>query len=465
MKSKALKNRHSGILPISFTWIILLTLFLLPGCNLDDSKIDSDTSGNILASWGRKAAIDSSDNIYVTGTAYGDISDDSGTGESDIYLGIYDSSGSLTTLVQETGFDNDDFAMDIAVEPTSGNVYIAGYTDSELDASNDSGGSDIFIIKYNSAGTRQWLKQIGSGKDDFCWGIAIDSSENIFVTGSTYGVMPGAGVTNDVGIDLFLMKLDSSGNTDWVKQIEMEGSITEYTDSQSFGVSVAVDASDNVVMGGYTNDTLGSSKIGNTDVVLAKYDNSGNQSWFEQLGTTYSDYLQDVVVATSGNIYITGYTYGTIDASYDYSDYTENHDYSEMFLIKYNSSGTQQWVAQAGSSVNDFGYDAALDSSENVFMTGVTRGDVTGDNLGYTDFVVLKYDSSGNQQWVIQDGSTSFDTADGIVVDSSDDVFVTGRTYGTLNSVVNATSSFSAHLSKYEGADGSWDSTTMIGQD
>ncbi|MBU2513753.1 SBBP repeat-containing protein [bacterium] len=432
-----------------------------------DEEKDEDTSTTFsgLASWGLKADRDNSNNLYITGFSYGDISSDSGESESDIFLAKYDTSGNRIWLIQETGFDTEDFAMDIAVAKTSGNIYIAGYSYGELESGADSGGSDIFVMKYNSAGIRQWVQQIGSDRDDFCWGIAIDNSENIYLTGSTYGVLPGSGAVNAVGIDLFLMKLDSSGDTLWVNQLGTENTLTNYTDAQTFGVALAVDGSNDIIVGGITNDTLGDSKIGNTDIILSKFDSAGNRTWLKQLGTSYDDYLKDVAVATSGNIYFTGYTYGTVDASYDYSVYEENHDYTEIFLAKYNSSGSEQWMKQAGSGVNDWSNSLAIDTSENVYITGETMGDVTGDNVGYTDLVILKYNSSGDRTWVTQAGSTVYDSANGITIDSSNDIYITGKTYGELNSKKNEDDSFSAFLSKYNDVDGSWIWTDLFGSD
>ncbi len=458
-----------NIFPSRFklSFILLFFLFLIIGCATDDDDDDDDDSTiyTALASWGIKTDRDSSDNIYITGFSYGDIASDSGSGEADIYLAKYDTDGNRTWLVQETDFDSEDFTMDIAVSKTTGNIYIAGYTKGELESGSDAGGSDIFVVKYNSSGVRQWIQQIGSGSDDFCWGIAVDNTDNIYLTGSTYGDIPGSTSANKAGEDLFLMKLDSAGETLWVKQLGTDDSISDYTDAQSFGVALAVDTSNDIILGGITSDTLGDSKIGNYDIVLSKYDSAGNMIWFKQLGTTSNDYLKDVAVASSGNIYFTGYTYGTIDASYDYADYDEDNDYAEMFLIKYNSSGTEQWIKQSGSSVNDWSNSVVVDSSENIYITGETKGDVTGDNEGYRDLVILKYDASGDSAWVIQNGSTINDTANGITIDSSNDIYITGKTYGELDSLENEDSTFSAFISKYEDADGSRVWTRLFGSD
>lgn len=452
---------------ITLFLVLLFLVSVLFGCGVDDEeRSDPSTIYTGLASWGLKIHADDSDNLYMAGISYGDISSDSGEGEADIFLAQYDTSGNRTWLVQETDFDDQDFATDFAVDGTSGNIYIAGYTDSNLETDANVGGFDIFVIKYNSSGVRQWIQQIGSIYDDFCWGIAIDDSENIYLTGSTYGVIPGSDVTNTSGIDLYLMKLNASGETQWVKQIEKETAINENVKSQSFGVALDIDASGDIILGGITNDVLGDSRIGNIDIILSKYDSSGTQSWITQLGTSYNDYIEDLeVFDTNGNIYLAGYSYGTIDASYDYDDYSENHNYTEMFLLKYNSSGDKVWVNQAGSEVNDWNLGLTVDSSENIYTAGRTVGDVSGDNIGSSDLVLMKYDSSGNRSWYIQAGSESYDSADSITVDSSDNIYIVGKTYGKLNSQENDNAVFSAFISNYDKSNGGWNWTDIFGKD
>jgi hypothetical protein len=179
------------------------------------------------------------------------------------------------------------------------------------------------------------------------------------------------------------------------------------------------------------------------------------------LGTAYSDYLKDSGVATGGNIYFTGYSYGTVDASYDYADYYEDSTYTEIFLYKYNTAGSQQWVKQTGTATDDRGYALAIDASENIYLTGSTNGGLEGTNAGSYDFFILKYDANGTLVWKQQNGSSVYDSADGIAVDSSANVYLTGRTYGELDSKSNTAAAFTAFISKYNSA-GTWQWTQLF---
>ena len=86
---------------------------------------------------------------------------------------------------------------------------MTGDTLGDLDGNTNSGGEDIFLIKYNSSGTKQWTKQLGTSSTDIGIGVTTDSSGNIYVTGYTLGDLDGN--TSSGGDDIFLVKYDSSG--------------------------------------------------------------------------------------------------------------------------------------------------------------------------------------------------------------------------------------------------------------
>lgn len=414
-----------------------------------DEDSSSDSELNTLASWGISAD-NSGSTVYYTGFAYGDVEANSGSSVADIFTTSYSSSGNRN-WIEQTGTALEDFPQAITVA-ASGNVYVAGYTEGELESGAWQGAADCFVIKYNASGTEQWVKQYGSVDNDYCWGIAADSSENLYVIGGTKSVFPDSGATNTKGDDLVLFKLNASGVRQWVKQLGRDGAISENTYSNTYGVAVDVDASNNVIIGGVTNDSIGGTALGDYDILLAAYDTSGSQTWIEQLGTAYGDYLRGLKVAASGNIYLTGYTYGTADPDYDYADYDEDADSTEVFLYKYSAAGSQQWVRQNGTSGEDRGYGLAIDSSENIFVTGATTGDLVGSNAGSYDIFILKYSSSGSLSWEVQNGSDVYDMATGVTTDSSDNVIVVGKTYGTFDSLSNSETAFTSFATQYDGS-------------
>jgi len=101
-----------------------------------------------------------------------------------------------------------DYANGVATD-SSGNVYVTGGTKGGLDGNTSAGNTDLFVVKYNSSGTKQWTKQFGTSSDDSARGVATDSSGNVYVTGRTSGGLDGN--TSAGGFDLFVVKYNSDG--------------------------------------------------------------------------------------------------------------------------------------------------------------------------------------------------------------------------------------------------------------
>jgi len=78
-----------------------------------------------------------------------------------------------------------DYANGVATD-SSGNVYVTGGTKGGLDGNTSAGYNDLFVVKYNSSGTKHWTKQLGTANHDLARGVATDSSGNVYVTGDTY---------------------------------------------------------------------------------------------------------------------------------------------------------------------------------------------------------------------------------------------------------------------------------------
>ena len=359
---------------------------------------------------------------------------------------------------QQLGTSVVDYGQGVTVD-SSNNIYVTGITYGGLDGNTDLYGSstqDVFLVKYNSSGNKQWTKQFGTSTWDNGFGVAADSSNNIYVTGNTGGDLDNN--TSSGGNDLFLVKYNSSGTKQWTKQLGSSGN--------DQGRGVTVDSSDNIYVTGLTKGGLdGNSWQGNNDIFLVKYNSSGTKQWTQQLGTLYSDIASGVTVDSSNNLYVTGYTHGDLDGNTNSLTY-------DLFLIKYNSSGNKQWTKLLGS-VEDTGYSGrglASDSSNNIYITGQTNvlikynssgtkqwtkqlsgswWSVTVDSNDYiyvtgettasvSDILLVKYNSSGTKQWSQTFGTDSNDEGLGVTVDSSDNIYITGSTTGGLDGNTNS---------------------------
>jgi len=133
--------------------------------------------------------------------------------------------------------------------------------------------------------------------------------------------------------------------------------------------------------------SCGSSDDGSTST-----DNTTTSLWTKQLGTSSNDYGIGVTTDSLGYIYVTGFTYGDLDGN-------TNSGWDDIFLVKFNSSGTKQWTKQLGTSSDDEGNGVTTDSSGNIYVTGYTNGGLDGNtNSGSYDIFIVKYNSSGIKQ-------------------------------------------------------------------
>ncbi len=366
-------------------------------------------------------ATDISGNVYVAGGTEGGLDGNTSAGNTDLFVVKYSSSGTKQ-WTNQFGSSSRDSANGVAPD-SSGNVYVTGMTNGGLDGCKSAGVEDLFVVKYNASGTKQWTNQLGSSSRDSANDVATDSSGNIYVTGTTYWELDGN--TSAGKADLFVVKYNSSGTKLWTKQ--------NGTDRYDEARGVATDSSGNVYVTGYTEGGLdGNTNAGKADLFVVKYNSSGTKQWANQLGTWDTDFANGVATDSSGNVYVTGSTYRSLDGNTSAGN-------ADLFVVKYNSSGTKQWTKQLGSSSDDYANDVVTDSSGNAYVTGTTYGGLDGNtSAGNSDLFAVKYNSSGTKQWTKQLGTSSTDTANGVATDSSGNVYVAGGTYGGLDGNTSA---------------------------
>jgi len=340
-----------------------------------------------------KIAIDGSGNSYVTGSS-------KGTGFGSDYLTIkYSAAGVQQWASRYDGPAADvDIAQDLIVD-AAGNVYITG----------QSYGSGSFLdyatIKYNSAGVQQWASRYngpGNGTDR-AFAIALDGSGNVYVTGSSYQFLD----------DIATIKYNSAGVQQWVQRYNGPGN------GADVATAIVVESSGNVYV---TGNSLSSAST--DDYVTIKYNTSGVQQWATRYDNNGNDQPKALQVDASGNAYITGFSQGSGTAT----------DYA---TIKYNSSGVQQWVQRYNGPGNS--YDDAsslvLDGSGNVYVTGASDGGVT-----YYDYATIKYNSTGVQQWVqrYSSASSNYDVASSMSINGNY-LYITGQSTNAQLNVDYAT--------------------------
>jgi Calx-beta domain/Beta-propeller repeat len=324
-------------------------------------------------------SVDGSGNLYVTGSTWDSFPGYSNSGRQDAFVAKYNTLGNQL-WVRQFGTSNDDFASRISVD-SSGNLYVTGYTWGSFPGYTISGQQDAFVAKYNTLGNQLWVRQFGTSNYDFASGISTDSSGNLYVIGSTDGSFPG--YSNSGRNDVFVAKYDSGGNQLWMRQFG--------TSSNDEALGIGTDSSGNLyVTGGTSGSFPGYNNSGNGDAFVAKYDALGNQLWVRQFGTPSSDFASGISVDSSGNLYVTGYTSGSFPG---YSNFGNG----DSFVAKYNTLGNQLWVRQFGTSNRDEASGISTDSSGNLYFTGNTSGSLPGNsNSGSHDAFVVGLDANGN---------------------------------------------------------------------
>lgn len=232
------------------------------------------------------------------------------------------------------------------------------------------------------------------------------------------------------------------------------------TSGSESGAGVAVDASDSLFITGYTTGSFeGFTNSGGNDSIVAKYSASGSKEWVAQMGTSGNEYGRGVAVDSSGNVFVAGDTSGALDGN----SYAGGVD---MFLTKYSPSGTKQWTKQLGSWKDETVHGVVIDSSGNAIVTGTTTGDFDGNtNSGHEDVFLVKFDNNGNKLWSRQLGASGFEGGQSLAVTLQGYVYIAGLTDGGLDGNSNlGLAGYDVFLAKY-GSDGTKLWTKQTGTD
>jgi hypothetical protein len=344
-----------------------------------------------------------------------------------------------------------------SVVDASGNIYVIGNATGDFGNQINQGTQDSYLTKYDSAGHVLWQKLLGSGGTANAYGLALDPSGGVVVTGATTGQVMTTAISNGNN-DSFVARYDAQGEQSWIKQIQ-----TLATNQSN---AVSVDASGNIYIGGSVSGGVigaGQTAQGKGDAYVAKFDSKGKLLAESQFGTSGADSVAATATDASGNLFVAS---------------TQN---GHAIISKYaggDITSAPTWTQDLGDLAAGGAIGGLTVSNGKVYVSGATsNANLTGGGAtiaqaasgGVDAFVSTLTDNgaSATAGTVTYIGTSGTDTAGDVTVASDGTIYLTGSTTGTFagaqRSVANVSNAFATALNtdgtvkwtkQFGGADG-----------
>ena len=234
------------------------------------------------------------------------------------------------------------------------------------------------IDRSSKSANSSLTEKIWSSAYDIVIGTALTSSDNLFAieqTSTEKGVN-----SNPKNNNIFLVRQNSSGSREWILDLGI-------SDEES-GISMTFDSSDNVYITGYTRNGLEDNKnSGDFTVILVKYNSSGTREWIKKLGKSEVEYGARLIVDSSDIIYVTGF----------FSEFESDNEFGpqNILMAKYDTSGNRIWTKALGSTLTDFAWDVTVDSKDHIYVTGFSEDSFAQSSGWQEDILLMKYNIDG----------------------------------------------------------------------
>ncbi len=347
--------KMKGLTFIVINFILILIIFIFSSCE----KRSTDTALTFTMAFGDSksdggnSVIQTSDKGYlITGSTRS-----YGAGNLDVYM-IKTYANGIEQWHKTFGDTSNDVGYSVQ-QTSDGGYIIAGYT-----YSFSAGNADVYLIKTDANGNQLWYKTFGDTSRDIGNSVQLTPDGGYIITGNTWSF--GAGKS-----DVYLIKTDTNGNQQWYKTF---GGL-----NLDYGESVQPTSDGGYIIAGFTN----SYGAGKKDVFLIKTDTYGNQQWYKTFGGINDDYGFAVQQTSDTGYIIVGST-----RSFGVSDSTD-----DVYLIKTNANGNQQWFKTFGGTRWEQGYSVQPTSDKGYIITGYTF------SFGNCQVYLIKTDNNGNLKW------------------------------------------------------------------
>ena len=408
---------------------------------------------------------DTDGNVYPAGAFDGTADFDPGAGTfnltsaglADAVVVKLDGAGNFV-WAKQLGGTSTDSVNGVGID-AMGNAYAVGAFQGTADFDpgagtydlTAAGAEDAFVAKLDGTGNFVWARRLGGISQDIASSVAVDAAGNVCTAGRFQGTVdfdPGEGtfdVTSAGGSDVFVVKLDGTGNLVWVRRLG-----GAQLDSAA---GLTVDVAGNVyTVGAFAGTvdfdpgpgTFNLTSSGSGDAFVSKFDADGNFVWARHLGGTANDFPGSVAVDASGNVH----TAGTFAATADFDpgpgtfNLTSAGGPGDAFISKLDNAGNFVWAKRVGGTALDFGNGVAVDRNGNVYTVGSFQGTSDCDpgagafnltSAGSTDVFVSKLDAAGNFVWAGQFGGTSGENALGATIGSGGALYTVGNFSNTAD--------------------------------
>ena len=294
---------------------------------------------------------------------------------------------------------------------SDGGFIIGGYSTSNMSGEkteNSNGGTDIWIVKLDASGNIMWQKTFGGSGEDFLMSVK-QTSDGGYIVGSGSDSNISGDKTEDSrgGFDYWILKLNSIGNIVWQK--------TYGGDQPDFEPIVVETTDGGYFVGGYSDSGISGDKTvpgkGQRDYWPMKLDSSGNIVWQKSIGGSLIDRPQMSFQATDG-----GFIMGGSSTSGISGDKTEvNYGESDYWIVKLTANGNVEWEKTYGGNNKDLIRNIIQTSDGGYLAVGYSKSDISGNKTensqGDYDYWVLKLDGNGNLVWQNTIGGSGIDYA------------------------------------------------------
>ncbi len=408
----------------------------------------------------RGIAIDANNKVYTAGIV-------NGTPR----LSKYDELGNVLWMKQVAEQTSPGAAAELSAVQTDqfGNVFVTGYFSNTIllneqqDTLTANGtlatSLNGFIAKYDTAGNFRWAKLLGNGaRQAYANNVTVDSKGNIAILGRYIGTGdfdPGPGTftmtngsTSTSLHNIYIVKLDSTGNFTWAKQFQGSAGV-----SNAFAIEA--DKWDNLIASGSFRGTMDfdpgpglaqKTATGGTDGYVVKLDSTGQFNWVRHLGSLVATpssarEVYDIALDPTGAVYATGYFSNSVvfEPGVVGQAVTAVNGFDAM-VFKCDSAGAVQWHVTYGGNAGDIGRSILIDNFSNIYTTGTFSDSVDFDpgaaefylktknnpNSTYADIYYTKLTNSGDFIWAKSMGGKHVDQADGIVMDAAHNLYTVG---------------------------------------